>query len=176
MPDIGGKKLEGFIVDFLLSKTGQKDHLAITHGVWAGPAMPLTFFVIWPHPCPAKVQFCVISGVFLINVILFPHFEQNSCYSRPCHECFVTSYGSIYRIPLGLFTGNWNTSKYFIHMYQQDISLLVFYLFEELMCLIFSPFLDFFKLGLQLFLPLCTHHWPSCLCWLASDHTAVDSS
>lgn len=65
---------------------------------------------------------------FLMNVILFYHFEQNSCHSRPCHKCFVTSYWSICRIPLGLYTGNWNTSKYFILMYQQDISFLVFYL------------------------------------------------
>lgn len=33
VPNMRGKKMEDFIVDFLSSKTGQKDHLAINHGI-----------------------------------------------------------------------------------------------------------------------------------------------
>lgn len=46
MPNMGGEKMECFIVGFLSSKTGQKDHLAIDHGSRPDQDCFLTFFVL----------------------------------------------------------------------------------------------------------------------------------
>lgn len=40
----------------------------------------------------------------------------------------------------------------------------------------FQSYVEFSLLGFQLFLPRYTHCGSSCVCWLASDHTAVGSS
>lgn len=93
----------------------------------------LNHFLCSDHsPPPFKAEILYYFCCLKIIIAFFHCFEQTSCYSRPCCKSLVTSCWSLCRLPLDLYTGNWTTSKYCIHMYQWSTLLLAFYLFEEL--------------------------------------------